>query len=814
MDSSAASGETFSPQQTLRTIILSLLCWLLPFSNPVLSVTLAAGLTELIMRYAHFDFTRFRKIFTPQIFTISMDGYVGSILTQYLMNHFKTRMLNVRVDVRGGKLKFEKSTECDTVTDRHDGVDVRIVVNTSNETFQVTVGECADHVQLLHDYLMHVIRNTVVTNHVRIYQLEVSVPVRRNRRRRDDDDDDGGNISDQVEWHCVETVNTNSFQNTILTAKNERELYDDFRKFLLNEDLYGRRGWCWKRGYMLCGPPGSGKTTVIRAMANELPCCGGIYTIDMSILINHPQRAQVLQNAFRKISGISQPHVVCMEDIDKAMTGDCSYDTLMGTLINSIDGMVQNSGRVFVMTVNDERFLKRTSNKALLREGRIDVTIVFDQCTLEQVCRVLDLSFGADKDHAKWCADNNMTLRSDCMRMATLYNNIKRHVEQYDALLQLLFVSSTSPASATLASTDASAPDKVIDKVAAKVAAKVAKNLGDSDDDSDSDDDEDDNDGEDNGPMKDQQKNVEKVMFGKYYKMYQMKDGKEVLVPRFDKDYIHNAQDTYLFREPTIVFDANEKKPDLSGSFQLEYNERTMQKVRSHYRALVELHYIRMSWRNSVDVQRHIYKNLLEVTQQVLLDQQLIRIDLEKRRLLLEATKAINPDVDVDVPPSFLDADKSQQEMQQLLKTTQLLVEQPDTAPCDRAVDRIMAGERDMNLRHFMKKRNWNNLCGHFTDNSGGTDKYTFASHHIEDRHLRNIGVDADSFDQEYLHHFKYNHNRPDDDEEHDSDEDEGDDEDKKAKVLTISKDAVACGLVGVSVDDDDEDKVTLSLDL
>ena len=803
----ASAGETFSPQQTLRTIILSLLCWLLPFSNPVLSVTLAAGLTELIMRYAHFDFTRFRKIFTPQIFTISMDGYVGPILTQYLMNNFKTRMLNVRLDMRGGKLKFEKSNDSDTVTDTYGGVDVRIVVNTSNETFQVTVGECADHVQLLHDYLMHVIRNTVVTNYVRIYQLEVSMPAKKNRRRRDDDEDDGAGVDGNVEWHCVETVNTNSFQNTILTAKNERELYDDFRKFLLNEDLYGRRGWCWKRGYMLCGPPGSGKTTVIRAMANELPSCGGIYTIDMSILINHPQRAQVLQNAFRKISCVSQPHVVCMEDIDKAMTGDCDYNTLMGTLINSIDGMVQNSGRIFVMTVNDERFLKRTSNRALLREGRVDVTVIFDQCTQEQVCRVLDLSFGADLNHAKWCSDNNMTLRSDCMRMATLYNNIKRHVEQYDTLLKLLFVSKT-PTTTDPPPTDPTDPTEVATTKAAKV-----KSSDDDDSDDDDDDDSEEDEGEDNGPMKDQQKNVEKVMFGKYYKMYQMKDGKEVLVPRFDKDYIHNAQDTYLFREPTIVFDANEKKPDLSGSFQLEYNERTMQKVRSHYRALVELHYIRMSWRNSVDVQRHIYKNLLEVTQQVLLDQQLIRIDLEKRRLLLEATKAINPDVDVDVPPSFLDADKSQQEMQQLLKTTQLLVEQPDTAPCDRAVDRIMAGERDMNLRHFMKKRNWDNLCGHFTDNSGGTDKYTFASHHIEDRHLRNLGVDADSFDQEYLHHFKYNHNRPDDDFDSDEDEDKKEEE-KKAKVLTISKDVVACGLVGVSVDDDEEDKVTLSIDL
>lgn len=42
------------------------------------------------------------------------------------------------------------------------------------------------------------------------------------------------------------------------------------RTFLSNEAWYTHRGIPWRRGYLLHGPPGSGKTSYIQALAGEL----------------------------------------------------------------------------------------------------------------------------------------------------------------------------------------------------------------------------------------------------------------------------------------------------------------------------------------------------------------------------------------------------------------------------------------------------------------------------------------------------------------------------------------------------------------
>lgn len=59
----------------------------------------------------------------------------------------------------------------------------------------------------------------------------------------------------------------------------KRELIEDLDRFVEKREFYRRVGKAWKRGYLFCGPPGTGKSSLTAAMANYLKF--EVYDLDL-----------------------------------------------------------------------------------------------------------------------------------------------------------------------------------------------------------------------------------------------------------------------------------------------------------------------------------------------------------------------------------------------------------------------------------------------------------------------------------------------------------------------------------------------------
>jgi len=168
-------------------------------------------------------------------------------------------------------------------------------------------------------------------------------------------------------------------ESVVLSRDTKDRLLEDLREFLGPDTQlwYKEHGIPHKRGYLFYGVPGSGKTSLIQAVAGKFQ-----YNI-CSIHLTHPR---LTDDSLREaVNQAPKRSLLVFEDVD-AMFGKSREKLVQDSpltfsgLLNSIDGIGKADGQIFILTTNHRERL----SPALIRNGRADVHVQFKFATDEQ----------------------------------------------------------------------------------------------------------------------------------------------------------------------------------------------------------------------------------------------------------------------------------------------------------------------------------------------------------------------------------------------------------------------------------------------
>jgi chaperone BCS1 len=201
-----------------------------------------------------------------------------------------------------------------------------------------------------------------------------------------------------------------------LPNNDSERIVADVAVFAASQAWYIERGIPWRRGYLFHGVPGSGKTSLISALA-------GHFRMNLYILnLGSPYLSD--DNLTTLLSRVPGRSFVLLEDIDAAFnqrdkSGDARNKLTFSGLLNALDGAGSKDGSMVFMTTNHLEQL----DPALTRPGRADFRVEFGYATADQANRMF-LAFFPEADGADGFGDRVEAMK---LSMAEVQNHLIQH---------------------------------------------------------------------------------------------------------------------------------------------------------------------------------------------------------------------------------------------------------------------------------------------------------------------------------------------------------------------------------------------------
>lgn len=250
-------------------------------------------------------------------------------------------------------------------------------------------------------------------------------------------------------WHGYRMRIVKTFENTYYPPEVRATLIGDATEFTQSEARYKKLGIPYKRGYLLYGPMGTGKSSAWYALARTLN--RNVYKLSLD--------ATTVDTVRYAVSAVPPNSIMVIDDIDalpfseepvkkpNAATEDGEFMRIasrypsinISTILDILDGYDYLHGCIVVFTSNyPERLDKR-----LLRSGRIDLSLHIGYPTVQVIRDMFKYVYGQAPDIP---ADTEITITTaDIMsRVITVHPDYDSAVR---ALTELLVEDASSDTS-------------------------------------------------------------------------------------------------------------------------------------------------------------------------------------------------------------------------------------------------------------------------------------------------------------------------------------------------------------------------------
>lgn len=209
-----------------------------------------------------------------------------------------------------------------------------------------------------------------------------------------------------------------------------QRVIDDVKFWHSRQAWYHKKGIMWKLGILLFGDPGVGKTSIIRALVEELDI--PLHTFNLASMDDHD-----FEMAWQE-SQRDKPRAVLFEDFDTVFHGRKNViegsELSFQAILNAVDGIEREDGLLFFITTNHVEFIDDALGKPSAtietaegdpmstRPGRVDLTIKLEGIDhagrIKLAKRILDEEELAITMAERYSTDSAAQFQERCRQMA------------------------------------------------------------------------------------------------------------------------------------------------------------------------------------------------------------------------------------------------------------------------------------------------------------------------------------------------------------------------------------------------------------